>query len=116
MKKMSVWIIASAVMMLALPWLAVTFVKGDGGMAVCFRLFFAVYPVYVICAGACAGREIKRFWILPVITAGFFLAGTWLFFDMGERAFILYAMVYWLLGIIAMLISALIRIERGRGK
>ena len=34
--------------MLALPWLAVTFVNGDAGMAVCFLLFSLfgiVYPM-----------------------------------------------------------------------
>lgn len=52
MKKMIPWIIASAVIMLVFPWLAVTFVKSDGGMAVCFILFFALNPIYAIFAGA----------------------------------------------------------------
>lgn len=34
MKKLIHWIIASALIMLAFPWLAVTFIKGDGGMVV----------------------------------------------------------------------------------
>ena len=42
------WFIISAVIMLALPWLAVSFIKGDGGMAVCFILFFAVNPIYSV--------------------------------------------------------------------
>lgn len=33
--------------MLAFPWLAVTFVKGDAGMAVCFLLFFADVEVAI---------------------------------------------------------------------
>lgn len=44
MKKLILWIIASTVIMLAFPWLAVTFIKGDGGMAVCFILFFCIEP------------------------------------------------------------------------
>ena len=39
MKKVLSWIAASAGMMLVLPWMAVTFVKGDRGMAICFVLF-----------------------------------------------------------------------------
>ena len=39
------WLAVSAAVMLALPWIAVTFVKGDAGMAVCFLLFFAVNPL-----------------------------------------------------------------------
>ena len=40
MKKIIPWMLATAVIMLVFPWLAVTFIKGDGGMAVCFILFF----------------------------------------------------------------------------
>ena len=39
-KNIILWMAASAVVMLAFPWLAATFVKGDAGMAVCFLLFF----------------------------------------------------------------------------
>jgi hypothetical protein len=109
MKKITPWLIASAAIMFALPWLAVTFVKGDGGMAVCFILFFALNPFYAIFAGVYAGRDIKRLWMLPIITAVLFLTGTWLFFDMGEKAFIIYASVYLVLGIVAMLISVFIK-------
>ena len=35
--------------MLVFPWLAVTFVKSDGGMAVCFILFFALNPIWKRC-------------------------------------------------------------------
>ena len=76
MKKMIPWILATAVIMLVFPWLAVTFIKGDGGMAVCFILFFAVNPIYAICSGAYAGKDIKIFWTLPIIIALFFLLGT----------------------------------------
>lgn len=109
MKKMIAWLIASAAILLALPWLAVTFIKSDAGMAVSLFLFFVLNPIYAICAGAYAGRDVKRFWALPLITALFFLAGAWLFFDMGEMAFILYALIYLLLGMAAMLLSRFIR-------
>ncbi len=103
------WLAASAVVMLAFPWLAVTFVKGDAGMAVFFLLFFAVNPLYSVLIGAFAGKDIRHLWSLPIISAALFLMGTWIFFDMGETAFILYAAVYLALGIVAMLISTLIR-------
>ena len=84
-------------------------------MAVCFILFFAVNPIYAICSGAYAGKDIKIFWPLPIITALFFLLGTWLFFSMGEKAFILYALVYLLLGIVAELISMFVKKKKLRG-
>lgn len=108
-KTFILWLAVSAVIMLALPWLAVTFVKGDAGMAACFVLFFAVNPIYSVIIGNFAGKDMKHLWSLPVISAVLFLAGTWVFFDMGETAFILYAVVYLALGIVAMLISMFIR-------
>ena len=108
-KNIILWLAASMAVMLAFPWLAVTFVKGDVGMAVCFLLFFAVNPLYSVMIGAFAGKDVKHLWSLPVISAVLFLIGTWLFFDMGETAFILYAVVYLVIGITAMLISRLIR-------
>ena len=113
MKKIIPWMLATAVIMLVFPWLAVTFIKGDDSMAVCFILFVAVNPIYAICSGAYAGKDIKIFWPLPIITALFFLFGTWLFFSIGEKAFekafILYAFGYLLLGIVAELISTFVK-------
>ena len=114
-EKIIPWMLATAVIMLVFPWFAVTFIKGDGGMAVCFILFFAVNPIYAICSGAYAGKNIKIFWTLPIITALFFLLGAWLSFNMGEKAFILYALGYLLLGIVAELISMLVKKKNLRG-
>ena len=102
------WFIISAVIMLALPWLAVSFIKGDGGMAVCFILFFAINPIYSVIMGVFAGKNVKRLWGMPVISAVLFLLGSWIFFSMGEKAFILYAGVYLILGIAAMAVSMII--------
>jgi len=107
-KKFIVWLAISATVMLILPLLAVTLIKGDAGMAACFILFFAVDPIYSIIIGFFAGKDGKHLLSLPVISAILFLAGTWLFFDMGEPAFILYAVVYLVLGIVAMMISMFI--------
>lgn len=107
-KKFIVWLAISATVMLILPLSAVTLIKGDAGMAACFILFFAVNPIYSIIIGYFAGKGGKHLLSLPVISAILFLAGTWLFFDMGEPAFILYAVVYLVLGIVAMMISMFI--------
>ena len=65
----------------------------DDWMVACFVLFFALNSIYSVISGFCAGRAIQKLWALPIITAVFYLAGTWLFFDTGEKAFILYALV-----------------------
>lgn len=107
-KNYMLWIIVSAIIMLMLPWLAVTFVKSDAGMAVCFILFYAVNPIYSIIIGTFVGKDMKHLWSLPVISAVLFLIGTWIFFGMGETAFITYTVVYLVIGAIAMSISAFI--------
>ena len=109
MKKLLVWMLVAAGIMLVLPWLTVTFVKGDIGMAICFLLFFAGNPVYAIISGAFAGKDIRALWAVPAITGLLFLAGTWLLFDPGETAFLRYALIYLALGSAAMLISHKIR-------
>ena len=108
-KNIIFWLAVTAAIMLALPWLAVTLVKGNAGMAVCFLLFFALNPLYSVILGVFAGKDMKHLWSLPVISAVLFLIGAWVLFEMGEMAFILYAVVYLVLGIAAMLISMIIR-------
>ena len=105
-KKIWGWLTASAALMVLLPWLTVQLVRGDAGMAVCFLLFFGVNPVYALAAGWAAGKQVRVLWIQPVAAAALFLAGAWLVFDMGERAFLMYAGVYLLLGLAAMLVSS----------
>ncbi len=108
-KNIILWSTASAVVILALPWLVVSFVKSDAGMAICFLMFFVVNPLYAAILGFFVGEDVKHLWHLPIVSAALFLIGTWIFFDMGEMAFILYAIVYLALGIAVMLISMFIR-------
>ena len=102
MKKFLPWILASGGIMLGLPCLAVTFLEDDSGMATCLILLFALNPIYAICAGVYAGKDIKKLWASPILTALFFL-------DICEKAFLLYALVYLFLGILAMLISMFLK-------
>lgn len=96
-KKNLICALYSAFIML-LPWGAITFVKGDGGMAVCFLLFFAIDPLSAVCVGIFAGGQFRAAWFQPLLLSALFLLGTWSFFDPGERAFLIYAAIYLLLG------------------
>lgn len=116
MSKMIRWLIASALIMFALPWSVVTFIKSDAGMAVCFILFFAVNPVFSVVLGILAGKDIKHLWSLPLISALLFLAGTWTFFEFRETAFLLYAAIYLILGASAMLISVFVKKKKEQNK
>ena len=107
MKKLLTWTIFAMILMIGCPWLAVEF-AGSAGMAVCFILFFVVNPLFSVVCGVVAGKDIKQLWVLPIITAGLFLTGTWLFFEMGETAFLRYCGCYLIIGFTAMFVSALV--------
>lgn len=107
MKQFIIWTMLAILLMIGCPWLAVTF-AGTAGMAVCFLLFFAVNPIFSAVCGVFSGKNMKQLWILPIIVSGLFLAGIWLFFEMGEPDFLLYGGCYLIIGVVAMLISAFI--------
>jgi len=111
MKQFIIWTALAVLLMIGCPWLAVEF-AGSGGMAVCFILFYAVNPLFSATCGAFAGRNIRQLWPLPVITAGLFLAGVWMFFEMGEPAFLLYCGCYLIIGMVTMLISVIVNKKR----
>ncbi len=108
MKRIGFWLAASALVMLFLPWLAVTLINGPDGMAAVFLLFFAVDPVYSILVGLAAGKDPKSRWYLPIASAALFLAGVWAQFEPSETAFLLYAAGYLALGLSAMGLRALL--------
>jgi len=109
MKNKSVlWLLLSAVVMILLPWLAVTFVTPKSGMTAVLILFFAVNPGYSMAAGYYAGQQMHRLWWVPAVSAGLFLAGVWLVFEAGEFAFLTYAGAYFAIGMEAMFVSRLI--------
>ena len=114
MKKFLIWASASLILMLGGPFLSLQF-SGINGMTICILLFFAVDPVFSALCGWAAGARIRSLWPLPLITAVSFLAGTWLFLDMGELDFLFYAGIYLLIGTAAMGIRSCFRKLKKRG-
>lgn len=106
-RKRLIWMGVSAILFLAVPWLTAAFIRSDAGMAVCFLLFYAVNPIYAVVSGIFAGRDIRRRWLIPILTAAMFLLGVWIAFEAGEPVFLLYAGIYLALAGAAMLLSSL---------
>lgn len=106
------WLAGSAAVMLLLPWAAVTFVNSNAGMAVTLLLFFVIDPIYAVVSGVFAGRNIKSLRSVPFIVAILFLLGAWIFFDIGKGAFVIYAGVYLVIGIVSMFISSRIHAKK----
>ncbi|MDE5986409.1 MAG: hypothetical protein K2H16_03905 [Prevotella sp.] len=97
-----IWIAVTITMMFALPFCVAQFAPADAGMALCMILFLIVNPIYSAILGYRCGRNIHQMWYLPLASSIAFLAGTWLFFDIREVWFIIYAAAYLIIGCIAM--------------
>ena len=115
MNKFLTYLMVTAFIMIGIPWIVVSFIKGDMGVKACMILFYAVCPLYSIIVGLYAGKNVKIRFILPLLTAAFFLGGIWMFFDFGDDKYKLFAAGYLMLGIIFMLFRAIFRKSR-RGK
>ncbi|HRF84965.1 MAG TPA: hypothetical protein PLN34_00200 [Alloprevotella sp.] len=106
-----IWITVTAMVMLALPFAVARFASECSGMALCMMLFFIVNPIYSAILGFRCGRNMRQMWNLPLISAVTFLAGIWLFFNIKEVWFIIYAAAYLMIGWMAMGISK--RLKKG---
>ena len=100
-----IWLAIIILVMFTLPFAVARLASECSGMALCMMLFLIVNPVYSAILGYRCGKDIKKMWNLPLVSAVAFLAGTWIFFDIHELWFVVYATVYLAIGWIAMAIS-----------
>lgn len=103
------WLCITIVVMFALPLAVARLASECSGMALCMMLFFIVNPIYSAILGYRCGKEIKKMWNLPLVSSIAFLAGTWLFFDIREVWFLIYAAAYLAIGWAAMFVSKYLR-------
>ncbi len=106
-----IWLAITILVMLALPFAVARLASECSGMALCMMLFLIVNPIYSAILGYRCGKDIKKMWNLPLVSAVAFLAGTWLFFDIKEIWFLIYAAIYLVLGWIAMFVRKYLNIQ-----
>lgn len=99
------WVAVSVTMMFVLPFAVARLASECSGMALCMILFYIVNPIYSVILGFNCGKNIRQMWNLPLVSSIAFLAGTWLFFDIKEIWFMVYAAIYLALGWAAMFIG-----------
>lgn len=107
-----IWLAVTLVIMLALPGAVARLASECSGMALCMMLFLIVNPAFSVILGFRCGRDLRKMWNLPLISAVAFLAGTWLWFDIKELWFIVYAAVYLVIGYCAMGVSRFLATKR----
>ena len=115
MKKYIKWTVFSLAILFILPLLAAKF-AGSSGMALCFIMFFAINPIFFVVEGIAIGKEIKKHWFMPLVSALIYLLSMWVVFDMGETAFILYSGIYLAIGIVVMLITFAVNHRKEQAK
>ena len=104
-KAIMIWLAVTIIVMFALPFAVARLASECSGMALCMMLFFIVNPIYSAILGYRCGKYIKKMWNLPLVSAVAFLAGTWIFFDIHELWFIVYAIAYLAISWTSMAIS-----------
>lgn len=104
-----IWIAVTVAVMFVFPFAVARLASEYSGMALCMILFFIVNPIYSAILGFRCGSNIRQMWNLPLVSSIAFLAGTWLFFDIKEVWFIIYASTYLITGWTAMGISRYLR-------
>ena len=103
-RQIIIWLSVTIVVMFVLPFAVAHLASECLGMALCMILFYIINPIYSVILGLNCGKDIRRMWNLPLVSSLAFLAGTWLFFDIKEVWFLIYAAIYLALGWVAMLI------------
>ncbi len=106
-----IWLTVTIVVMFILPFAIARLASECSGMALCMILFFIVNPIYSVILGFNCGKKIHQMWNLPLVSSVAFLAGTWLFFDIKEIWFLIYAAIYLVLGWIAMFVRKYLNIQ-----
>lgn len=74
-------------------------------MTICMILFLGIDPLFFLIFGYQAGKEIEKFWYMPLVAAAFFILGAWAFLDLGNFSFLRYALMYSFMGILSMLMT-----------
>ncbi len=106
------WYLISLAVMWGLPWVSVKFAPADAGMAICLILFYVINPLYSVMIGYIAASGETDVWVLPCASANMFLFGTWIFFDMHEITFIVYALIYIVIGYGTMAVTKIMNRKR----
>lgn len=94
--------------MVGLPWAAVTFADHDAGMAIMFVLLFGLNSMESMFVGVFAGLAVKQRWIFPMVNPAAFLLGVWTAFDWGNPDFYGYAIAYLSIAAVSMLATVVV--------
>lgn len=96
------FIIIFMIGIIVIPIVGIWLIPTDAGMFFSIFLLFIVNPILFITGGILAGKNIKKYYYIPMICTIIFFVSYMLIFHMKEA---IYSIVYFVLGYIAMGIS-----------
>lgn len=99
----------SVAFMIVLPWAVQAFVRGDASIGILLLLLYVVDPIYSAVLGWFSGKDLRKMWFLPILSALLFLSG-------GVRHLTIWAFAgaYLVIGIVVMFLSDFIRKRKER--
>ncbi|MBE6877585.1 MAG: hypothetical protein E7488_00210 [Ruminococcaceae bacterium] len=98
-------VILSVAVMIVLPLSTVKTAPDNVGLIAFIFLLLIINPLYMIFIGYHCGKNIKKYWSLPLVTAVLFWIGAALFLEMSIDGCILYCVVYIIAALISMVTS-----------
>lgn len=105
MKKMRIIISIMVVTLLIIPLILLKFIQPYEFMGVIVLLFFIINPINAVIVNLMAGKDIKKFWWVPIAFSILFLFSYWIILKEIILDLTIYSLIYLILGIICMLIS-----------
>ena len=115
MKKLLVFSLISALLMIGAPPIALVF-DGLDAIGMIFILFFAINPIYSLIIGIFTGKSLKKLWPLPIISASLFLIGVFVALKSFDPAFLLYGAIYLLIGVFSALATAYLKYLKSKSR
>ena len=104
-KKLITAIITEIVVLLILPLIFVNLAKPHDAMGLMMILFFAVNPISSVAISSLVGKDVKKLWWIPILFAFVFLFSYWLVLKEIVLDLTIYAIIYTLIGYVAMAVS-----------
>ncbi len=109
LKKKCICGLISAIIMLCLPLLTVTFLNNENGLAVFMLLIYVVNPITVMGIGIYSGKQINTMRLQPILLTFLFIAGSLIFWKLNTPKTLTYAAIYLIIGIVVMQMTSVIQ-------
>ena len=106
-------IFLSAIVLCPLGFVLLSQIGAWEGIGFIFILNLLLYPIAFVGMGIVAGTDIKKLWFVPVAASILYLPAMWLILRSLVIEFTVYAVIYLIIAVVAMLITySVIRMVR----